>query len=60
MKEQKKSFDYRTLFILGISFSGVGVVFLATVNKAIGLAFIGISITYMIIGLKNKDKWQKK
>jgi len=59
MKKHKKSFDYRSLFILGISFIGVGVVFLTAVNKAIGIAFIAISITYMIIGIKNKDKWPK-
>ena len=55
---KKQNFDYKALFILGISFIGVGVVFLAAVNKAIGIAFIAMSIIYMIIGLKNKDKWE--
>lgn len=43
-------------FTLGISFVGVSIVFIAAVNKAIGMAFMGLGIVYMVIGIKKSKK----
>jgi hypothetical protein len=52
-KKQKSETDYRMFFILGAAFLPIGV---ATGNYG----FLGLAIIYIIIGLKNKDKWKKK
>jgi hypothetical protein len=61
MKSNKKSAekDYKAIFLMGITFIGVGVVFMATINPGLGGAFMGIGCLFMIIGGKNKDKWKK-
>lgn len=63
LKKQKegtaKETDYRAFFILGISFLPMGILFAVSVN----IGFIGIAVLgliYLIIGLKNRDKWNKK
>lgn len=53
----KKQVNYQSLFYMGITFIGTGVVFMTSVNKGLGAAFIGIGGMFMIIGGKNKDKW---
>jgi len=53
MKDKR---DPDTLFILGISLTGVSVVFITAVNKAIGLAFLALGIIYMGIGIKRSKK----
>jgi len=45
---------------MGIIFLSVGVVFMASVNRGLGAAFMVIGGLYMIFGGKNKDKWKKK
>ena len=45
-------------FIIGISWIPIGIVFMITVNSVIGIAFMGMGISYMAIGLANKDKWK--
>ena len=62
-KKQKegtaKETDYRAFFILGISFLPMGILFAISVN----IGFIGITVLgliYLMIGLKNRDKWNKK
>jgi len=59
-KQNKKEKDYKALFFSGITFIGVGIVFMASVNPALGGAFIVIGIALMITGGRNKDKWPKK
>lgn len=44
--------DYRTYFIVGISFIPIGI---ATDN----MAFTALGIIFMIIGLTNRNKWQE-
>ncbi|MCP3682868.1 MAG: hypothetical protein GY861_09280 [bacterium] len=56
----KKQINYQAIFYMGISFVGLGVVFMSAVNAGIGAAFIGLGAMYMIIGGKNKEKWPKK
>ena len=57
---KKKQINYQAFFYMGISFVGAGVVFMTSVNKVLGIAFIVLGISNMIIGLKNKDKWEIK
>jgi len=51
--------DYRALFIMGISFLPMGIIFTATINPAT-IGFVGTGIIYMAIGSANRDKWDKK
>ena len=55
-----KQTNYKAIFFMGISFVGAGVVFMSAVNPVLGVAFIVIGISNMIIGGKNKEKWPKK
>lgn len=52
----KKKDNNEMFFSLGISLVGVSVVFIAAVNKAIGLAFLAMGIVYMVIGMKKGKK----
>ena len=49
--------DYRALFFMGITFTGVGVTLsVATDNPGLyGISALGI--IYMITGIVNRDKW---
>jgi hypothetical protein len=55
-----REIDYKTFFSIGIIWLPVGVVFMITVNPAIGIALMAIGISYIAIGLANKDKWKNK
>jgi len=65
-KEGKsQTINYRTFFILGISFLPLGIVYEIsffisgnTVFLTLGLAFIGMGLPYLAIGLTNRDKWE--
>ena len=46
-------------FFLGISFVGMGTALTAAINPGF-TGITGLGIIYMIIGLKNKDKWPNK
>ncbi len=62
-KKQKegpnKEPDYRAFFIMGISFLPMGIIFTATISPAF-IGFVGMGISYMAIGLANRDNWDKK
>jgi len=51
--------NYQVFFILGIAWIPIGIVFMVTINRVIGIAFMGMGVTYMAIGLANRDKWEK-
>jgi tellurite resistance protein TehA-like permease len=51
--------NYQVFFIIGIAWIPIGIVFMITVNSVIGIAFMGMGISYIAIGLANKDKWKK-
>ena len=55
-----KETNYQVFFMIGIIWLPVGVVFMITINSAIGIAFMAMGIIYMAIGLANRDKWEKK
>ena len=52
--------NYRAFFNIGMVLIPVGVVFMIAINPAIGIAFMAMGITYLAIGLANRDKWGKK
>lgn len=45
--------DYYVFFVIGITWIPLGIVLE-------NFAFIGMGVLFMIVGLKNKDKWKKK
>jgi hypothetical protein len=49
--------DYYTMYILGITWTPLGIIFATTMNNP---AFLGIGIVLLIAGLANKDKWKKQ
>ena len=51
--------DYRSFFIMGISFLPMGIIFTAVISPAF-ISFIALGVLYMLIGLSNRDKWIKK
>ena len=55
-----KEKNYQALFFMGVTFVGVGVVFMSSVNPGLGAAFMAMGGLFMIIGGKKKDKWRKK
>ncbi|MFC1935146.1 hypothetical protein ACFLXZ_02400 [Chloroflexota bacterium] len=64
---KSKGTNYRVLFILGISFLPLGIiyniVFFTSGTKVflvLGIAFIGMGLSYLAIGLGNRDKWKKQ
>jgi len=48
--------NYQVFFILGIAWIPIGIVFMVTINLVIGIAFMGMGVSYMVIGLANRDK----
>ena len=51
--------NYQVFFILGICLFPVGLVFLINGNIAF-IGLVGMGLIYLIIGLANRDKWEKK
>ena len=51
--------NYQVFFILGICLFPVGLVFLINGNIAF-IGLVGMGLIYPIIGLANRDKWEKK
>jgi hypothetical protein len=45
--------DYRTFFIIGVAFFPIGI---AIKNPGLW----GMGLVFLILGLANRDKWQKK
>ena len=52
--------NYQAFFAIGIIWLPVGVVFMLTINPGLGIAFMGMGVVYLAIGLVNRDKWKKK
>ena len=52
--------NYQVFFIIGIAWIPIGSVFMITINLVIGIAFMGMVVSYLAIGLANRDKWEKK
>lgn len=56
----KKEPNYQVFFIIGFIWIPVGIVFMITINPVLGVAFMGLGVSYIAIGLRNRDKWDKK
>jgi hypothetical protein len=55
--DKKYEPDYYSMYILGITWTPLGIIFATTMNNP---AFLGMGIIFLIAGLANKDKWKKK
>lgn len=56
--------DYRAFFIIGAAFLPTGlamimVYFFAEIPFEIGLPLFALGLIYLIVGLANRDKWDK-
>ena len=58
--------NYRALFILGITFFPLGIIYEITffvsgktVFLVLGLSFIAMGLSYLAISLGNRDKWKR-
>ncbi len=52
--------NYQVFFNLGLLWIPIGIVFMITINFVLGIAFMGLGMSYIAIGLANRDKWVKK
>ena len=52
--------NYKVFLIIGIAWIPIGSVFMITINLVIGIAFMCMGVSYMAIGLANRDKWKKE
>jgi hypothetical protein len=52
--------NYKVFFTVGIAWIPIGVAIMITILPAAGMAFMCMGIIYMVIGLANRDKWDKK
>ncbi|KYK21204.1 hypothetical protein AYK24_09470 [Thermoplasmatales archaeon SG8-52-4] len=52
--------NYQVFFSIGLVWLPSGVVFMLTINQALGFVFMVLGVSYITIGLANRDKWKKK
>ena len=52
--------NYKVFHFLGIIWIAIGIVFMVSINLVIGIAFMGMGLSYMMISLVNREKWEKK
>lgn len=63
-EEKTGETDYRAFFIMGVAFMPTGfamimVYFFTEIPFEIGLPLFALGLIYLIIGLANRDKWNK-
>ena len=63
-KEGKPQADYRIFFLLGITWLPFSIIlmiasFILQIPFYIGFPLFAVGITYLVIGLANRDKWKK-
>ena len=56
--KKSKNQNYYGFFILGICFFPIGILFSISTDKPGFLGITALGVIYIIIGLKNKDKWK--
>ena len=49
--------DYKSIYYLGLSVVGLGVVFMAAINVYLGASFIAVGLLNVYVGLKNRTNW---
>ncbi|KYK27733.1 hypothetical protein AYK20_07905 [Thermoplasmatales archaeon SG8-52-1] len=52
--------NYQVFFSIGLVWIPAGVVYMITINPALGVVFMVLGLSYIAIGLANRDKWKKK
>jgi uncharacterized membrane protein HdeD (DUF308 family) len=55
MNKQKRP-NYKPFIPIGITFIGAGVVFMASLNRAIGISLMGIGVVYLILGIRKRKE----
>jgi hypothetical protein len=55
----KEEPNYQAFFTMGLSFIAMGVALSIVVTPGF-LGFFALGVVYLMVGLKNKDKWKKK
>ncbi len=58
--ETEKEIDYRTFYILGISFLPMGLILSITTKNPGMIGIMGLGGAYLAIGLANRDKWKNE
>ena len=56
MNRQKRKANFSAFFIFGIMFIIAGLGLLSAVGSP-GFAFLGVGLTFMMVGLANRDKF---
>jgi len=51
--------NYKALFIIGISFLPMGIIFFSIIGPAF-MGFTAMGLIFLIIGAANRDKWNKE
>jgi len=54
-----KEVNYRGLFLIGISQIAIGTSLIILQPRPVGIVFISIGGLFLIISLKNKERWKK-
>lgn len=57
---KKRDTNYRGMFLIGISLIAVGTSLISLQPRPAGVVFISVGGLFLIISLKNKDKWKTK
>lgn len=55
-RKEKHESDYRAFFMLGTTWLPLGIVLYASSDN---MAFLGMGIIFLTIGLANRDKWKE-
>ena len=61
-KKNKTPTDYKTLFTIGLVWLPFGIImrFFGGPSNSIGTIFAILGFFYLVIGIANKDKWEKR
>ncbi|MBK5245514.1 MAG: hypothetical protein JJE18_11010 [Eubacteriaceae bacterium] len=46
--------NYKAYIPIGITFLASGIIFISTVNKAVGIGLLGVGMMWIVIGLKKR------
>jgi len=52
--------NYKVFFFIGLVWIPIGSVYMIAVNFVMGIVFMCMGVSYIAIGLANKDKWKKE
>ena len=55
---EKRQPNYRGISLIGISLIAIGTTLISLEPKPVGVVFISVGGLFLIISLKNKDRWK--